>query len=68
MTVQVPPLTDFRYGDRVCAEGKLQTPTDSRFFLVALARSVMCRYGPNVFSNALASFRSAVSKPSVNQL
>jgi len=30
--VQAPPFTDFRYGDRICAEGKLQTPTDSADF------------------------------------
>ena len=30
--VQAPPFTDFRYGDRVRAEGKLQTPTDSGDF------------------------------------
>ncbi len=27
--VQAPPFTDFRYGDRVRAEGKLQTPTST---------------------------------------
>jgi competence protein ComEC len=30
--VQAPPFTDFRYGDRVRAEGKLQTPTDTSDF------------------------------------
>ena len=30
--VQVPPFTDFRYGDRIRAEGKLQTPTRSSEF------------------------------------
>jgi len=30
--VQAPPFTDFHYGDRVQAEGKLQTPTDSGGF------------------------------------
>ena len=30
--VQAPPFTDFRYGDRVRADGKLQTPTDSGDF------------------------------------
>jgi len=30
--VQAPPFTDYRYGDRVRAEGKLQTPTDSPDF------------------------------------
>jgi len=27
--IQTPPFTDYRCGDRVRAEGKLQTPTDS---------------------------------------
>ena len=30
--VQAPPFTDFRYGDRVRAEGKLQTPTNLNEF------------------------------------
>jgi competence protein ComEC len=30
--VQAPPFTDYRYGDRICAEGKLQTPTDTGDF------------------------------------
>jgi hypothetical protein len=30
--VQAPPFSDFRYGDRVRAKGKLQTPTDSGDF------------------------------------
>lgn len=30
--VQVPPFTDFRYGDRVRAEGKLLTPTNTGDF------------------------------------
>jgi len=30
--VQAPPFTDFRYGDRVRAEGKLQTPTNAGDF------------------------------------
>ena len=30
--VQLPPFTDFRYGDRVRAEGKLQTPTNTGDF------------------------------------
>jgi competence protein ComEC len=30
--VQAPPFTDFRYGDRLRVEGKLQTPTDSGDF------------------------------------
>ncbi len=30
--VQAPPFTDFRYGDQVRAEGKLQTPTNSGDF------------------------------------
>jgi len=30
--VQAPPFTDFRYGDRVRAEGRLETPTDSGDF------------------------------------
>jgi len=30
--VQASPFTDFRYGDRVRAEGKLQTPTDTSDF------------------------------------
>ena len=30
--VQAPPFADFRYGDRVRAEGKLDTPTDSGDF------------------------------------
>ena len=30
--VQAPPFSDFRYGDRVRAEGKLQTPTDTSDF------------------------------------
>jgi len=30
--VQVPPFTDCRYGDRIRAEGKLQTPTDTGDF------------------------------------
>ena len=30
--VQAPPFTDFRYGDRVRAEGKLQTPTNTGEF------------------------------------
>jgi len=30
--VQAPPFTDFRYGDRICAEGKLQTPTNIEEF------------------------------------
>jgi len=30
--VQAPPFTDFRYGDRVRAEGKLQTSTDTSDF------------------------------------
>jgi len=30
--VQAPPFTDFRYGNRIRAEGKLQTPTDSGDF------------------------------------
>jgi competence protein ComEC len=30
--IQAPPFTDFRYGDRVRAEGKLQTPTNSEEF------------------------------------
>ncbi len=30
--VQAPPFTDFRYGDRVRAEGKLQTPTSTSDF------------------------------------
>lgn len=29
---QAPLFTDFRYGDRIRAEGKLQTPTDSADF------------------------------------
>jgi competence protein ComEC len=30
--VIVPPFTDYRYGDRIRAEGKLQTPTDTGDF------------------------------------
>ena len=30
--VQAPPFSDFRYGDRVRVEGKLQTPTDTNDF------------------------------------
>jgi len=30
--VQAPPFTDFRYGDRIRAEGKLQTPTNTGDF------------------------------------
>jgi competence protein ComEC len=30
--VQAPPLADFRYGDHVRAEGKLQTPTNTSDF------------------------------------
>jgi len=30
--IQASPFTDYRYGDRVRAEGKLQTPTDSGDF------------------------------------
>ncbi len=30
--VQAPPFTDFRYGDRIRAEGKLQTPTSTGDF------------------------------------
>jgi competence protein ComEC len=30
--IQVPPFTDFCYGDRVRAEGKLQTPTNTDDF------------------------------------
>ena len=30
--VQAPPFTDYRYGDRVRAEGKLQTPTNTGEF------------------------------------
>jgi competence protein ComEC len=30
--IQPPPFTDFRYGDRIRAEGKLQTPTSSSEF------------------------------------
>src|SRR5512136_2559152 len=30
--VQAPPFTDYRYGDRVRAEGKLQTPTNTSEF------------------------------------
>ena len=30
--VQAPPFTDFRYGDRVRAEGKLQTPANIEEF------------------------------------
>jgi competence protein ComEC len=30
--VQAPPFTDYRYGDRVRAEGKLQTPTSTSDF------------------------------------
>jgi competence protein ComEC len=30
--VQTPPFTDYRYGDRVRAEGKLQTPTSTGDF------------------------------------
>ena len=30
--VQAPPFSDFRYGDRVRAEGKLQTPTNTGEF------------------------------------
>jgi competence protein ComEC len=30
--IQVPPFTDFCYGDRVRAEGKLQTPTNTSDF------------------------------------
>jgi len=30
--IQAPPFTDFRYGDRVRAEGKLQTPTNTGEF------------------------------------
>ena len=30
--VQVPPFTDFRYGDRIRVEGKLQTPTNTGDF------------------------------------
>jgi len=30
--VQAPPLTDFRYGDRIRAEGKLQTPANTGDF------------------------------------
>jgi competence protein ComEC len=30
--VQAPPFTDFRYGDRVRTEGKLQTPTNTGEF------------------------------------
>lgn len=32
MLVQAPPFTDFRYGDRIRVEGKLQTPADSGDF------------------------------------
>ena len=30
--VQAPPFTDFRYGDRIRAEGQLQTPTNTGDF------------------------------------
>ncbi len=30
--IQAPPFTDFHYGDRVRAEGKLQTPTSTSDF------------------------------------
>ena len=30
--VQAPPFTDFRYGDRICAEGKLQAPANTSVF------------------------------------
>ena len=30
--VQAPPFTDFRYGDRIRADGKLQTPTSTDDF------------------------------------
>jgi len=30
--IQAPPFTDFRYGDRVRAEGRLQTPTNTGDF------------------------------------
>ena len=30
--VQAPPFTDYRYGDRLRTEGKLQTPTDTADF------------------------------------
>jgi len=30
--VQAPPFTDYRYGDRIRAEGKLQTPTNTGDF------------------------------------
>jgi competence protein ComEC len=30
--VQAPPFTDFRYGDQIRAEGKLQTPTNTSEF------------------------------------
>ena len=30
--VQVPPFTDYRYGDRILAEGKLQTPANTSDF------------------------------------
>jgi competence protein ComEC len=32
LLVQAPPFTDFRYGDRIRAEGKLQTPTNLEEF------------------------------------
>ncbi len=32
MLVQAPPFTDYRYGDRILAEGKLQTPTNTDEF------------------------------------
>ena len=32
MLVQVPPFTDFRYGNRIRAEGRLQTPTNTSDF------------------------------------
>jgi len=30
--IQAPPFSDFRYGDRIHAEGKLQTPTNTGEF------------------------------------
>ena len=54
--VQASPFSDYRYGDRIRAEGKLQTPTNFGEFDYReyLARhdvySIMCRPGVTVLA------------------
>jgi hypothetical protein len=39
--IQAPPFSDFRYGDRICAEGKLQTPANTGDFDYGCSRKII---------------------------